>query len=143
MVSKEKIRLVKYKKIGMKKRVKILFTGIIVAFTFTATAQWDGPKYGEDSVACITNISLYRESFRQENYAEAYKYWQWTIQNCPMSSKNNFTNGPVILEHLIKTKKIQQKKKFILKSCLICMNCAYSVIHLMKLMLWVKMLLIR
>lgn len=115
MVSKEKIRLVKYKKIGMKKRVKILFTGIIVAFTFTATAQWDGPKYGEDSVACITNISLYRESFRQENYAEAYKYWQWTIQNCPMSSKNNFTNGPVILEHLIKTEKDSTKKEVYIK----------------------------
>lgn len=94
----------------MKKRKKILLAVFMVAFTFTATAQWNGPKYGEDSIACITNISLYREAYKQGNYLEAYKYWKQTIKNCPMSNKNNFTNGPIILENLLKNEKDSSKK---------------------------------
>src|SRR5574344_2516649 len=94
----------------MEKRIKILLTIFTIAFTYTATAQWNGPKYGEDSIACITNISLYREAYKQGNYLEAYKYWKQTIQNCPMSNKNNFTNGPIIIENLIKIEKDSSKK---------------------------------
>ncbi|NLJ82776.1 MAG: hypothetical protein GX330_06595 [Bacteroidales bacterium] len=89
----------------MGKKIKILLTTTIVALTFTATAQWEGPKYGEDSVSCITKISLYRESYRQKNYKEAYPNWKWVLDNCPMSSKNVFLNGPLILDNLIKNEK--------------------------------------
>ena len=43
-----------------KSNIKILLTGLVVVLTLTSKAQWEGPKYGEDSIACITNISLYR-----------------------------------------------------------------------------------
>ncbi len=95
----------------MKKRNQILLSASLLIFSITASAQWTGPKYGEDSVECITNMSLYRESFKQRNYAEAYIPWKKTIQNCPISSKNNFTNGPVILEYLIKNEKDSAQKE--------------------------------
>ena len=94
----------------MNKGSQILLSGMMLVFTITANAQWTGPKYGEDSIACITNMSLYRESYKQGNYNEAYIPWKKTIENCPMSSKNNFTNGPVILESLIKKEKDSVKR---------------------------------
>ncbi|MDR0367934.1 MAG: tetratricopeptide repeat protein [Bacteroidales bacterium] len=62
-------------------------------------------KYGNDSVTCVTNISLYREVFRQNNYKEAYKPWKAVLDSCPMSTKNVFVNGPTILDYLIKEEK--------------------------------------
>ena len=94
----------------MKKRIKILLTVITVAFSLSAVAQWNGPKYGQDSVACITKLSLYRESYKQKNYKDAYPNWKWLVQNCPMSSKNIFLNGPVILDNLIADEKDSVKK---------------------------------
>ncbi len=93
-----------------KSNIKILLTGLVVVLTLTSKAQWEGPKYGEDSIACITNISLYREAFRLQNYAEAYGYWKKTKENCPMSTKNIFTNGPIILDYMIKKEKDSLKK---------------------------------
>ncbi|NLE64083.1 MAG: hypothetical protein GX612_09655 [Bacteroidales bacterium] len=94
----------------MSRKNQILLFVVLFAFSLTASAQWTGPKYGEDSIECITNMSLYRESYKQRNYSEAYIPWKKTIQNCPISSKNNFTNGPVILEHLINKEKDSVKK---------------------------------
>ncbi len=94
----------------MKKGIKILFTGLIVVLTFTASAQLEGSKYGQDSMACKTKISLYRESYRQKNYVDAYTNWKWVVQNCPMSTKNIFLNGPVILDNLIENEKDSIKK---------------------------------
>ena len=74
-----------------KSNIKILLTGLVVVLTLTSKAQWEGPKYGEDSIACITNISLYREAFRLQNYAEVTDIGR-NKENCPMSTKNIFTN---------------------------------------------------
>ncbi|MDR1459863.1 MAG: hypothetical protein LBI60_06585, partial [Bacteroidales bacterium] len=67
-------------------------------------------KYGEDSLNCVKNVSLYREDFRQNNYVKAYPSWKWVVENCPMSTKYIFTNGPVILEYLIANEKDSVKR---------------------------------
>lgn len=58
-------------------------------------------KFGEDSIACRSNISLYREYYRQKNYIEAYPYWQLVVADCPMSTEYIFAEGPVILEGIL------------------------------------------
>jgi tetratricopeptide (TPR) repeat protein len=68
-------------------------------------------KYGEDSTNCVINISLFREDFKQKNYVKAYSSWKWVVDNCPMSTKYIFTNGPVILDYLIANEKDSVKKE--------------------------------
>lgn len=80
-----------------------------------AAAQDLTKKYGEDSIACLTNISLYREVYRQKNYQEAYPYWKAVVADCPMSTKYIFTEGPVILEALYKEEKDSAQREQYLK----------------------------
>ena len=69
-------------------------------------------KYGVDSVSCITNLSLFREYYKQKNYIEALSPWRWTFQNCPKASGNIYKNGPIIIKSIIKERP-EQKKEYV------------------------------
>ena len=62
-------------------------------------------KWGSDSVTCITNLSLYREYYKQKNYKDALSPWRWTYLNCPQSSGNIYKNGPIIIKAQMKADK--------------------------------------
>ena len=74
---------------------KLVVIAIIVLIGFGANAQ---SKFGADSVACIENLSLFREYFKQKSYADALNPWRWTFNNCPKSSGNIYKNGPKIIK---------------------------------------------
>jgi len=62
-------------------------------------------KYGstpEDSIACITNISLYKEHFKQKNYVDAKMGWINVFDGCPQSQKSTYTNGIKMYTQFIK-----------------------------------------
>ena len=67
----------------------ILFCALLLTLTVKSQS-----KYGEDSVKCVMNLSLYREYYKQKNYDDAIKSWRWVYNNCPASSGNIFKNGP-------------------------------------------------
>lgn len=92
----------------MKKFLLIAIASLIV--TFHAKAQ-NGPKYGSDSITCITNISLFNEYFKQENYADAIEPWRWVFNNCPAATKRTYLNGATMYE-----KKIAEEKNPEVKS---------------------------
>ncbi|MFA8449641.1 MAG: tetratricopeptide repeat protein [Bacteroidales bacterium] len=79
----------------------------------------DGKKYGEDSVNCVKNLSLYRESFKQwkaskyknEAYKDALKPWRWVMKNCPSSSQYIYIDGPKMIDALAKKEKDQAVKE--------------------------------
>lgn len=62
-------------------------------------------KYGTDSIACITNLSLSNEYFKQGNYVDAIDPWRWVFQNCPASSKRIYLNGATMYEKFIAEEK--------------------------------------
>ena len=85
------------------KMMKINFVlVVIVLMGLSANAQ---SKYGTDSVACIENLSLFREYYKQKNYVDALNPWRWTFNNCPKSSGNIYKNGPKIYKERIKVDK--------------------------------------
>ncbi len=55
----------------MKTRIVFSFTFFLIGFIFIEPntevigQSNKGPKFGKDSITCITNISLYREFYRQ------------------------------------------------------------------------------
>ncbi len=75
--------------------------------------QQQEPKYGKDSVKCITNLSLYVEPYKywkQSRYKsdvvnDAIKPWIYVFNNCPRSSQNMLIHGVKIMEYRIKNEK--------------------------------------
>lgn len=67
-------------------------------------------KYGEDSVACITNLSLYREYFKQwkasgyksEAVNDAVRPWRKVYFGCPKSSQKMYLDGLQMMDHFFK-----------------------------------------
>ena len=94
------------------RRVALVVFSIVVFSPMMQTkAQNLTQKFGEDSVTCVENWSLYREVFKQNNFKEAYTPWKWMVENCPMATKFIFTDGPVILDNLIANEKDSAKKQ--------------------------------
>ncbi len=63
----------------------------------------NGPgKYGSDSIACVTNLSLYKEFYKQKNYSDAYPSWRLIIQNCPCAKLAPYVDGVKIMENRVK-----------------------------------------
>ena len=87
----------------MKRNMRVLWlAGLLMLPVFGVNAQ---SKYGKDSVACVQNLSLYRDDYSKKKYDDAYPNWKAVLDNCPMASKNTFVHGPVILEYKIKNAK--------------------------------------
>ena len=79
---------------------------ILIAFSFSLNANTiNDSKFGNDSIACITNISLYREFVKQKNYNDAIQPWRKAYADCPRASKNIYIDGSKIYNYLIKQNK--------------------------------------
>ena len=78
---------------------RILFAILFIGGTF---AYGQG-KYGADSIKCITNLSLYRDYYKQKAYEDAYKYWKVAYTICPASSERMYSDGISIVKNKIKT----------------------------------------
>jgi len=86
----------------MNKRCAILAMIALFAVSVSQlSAQKTVKKYGEDSVACITHISLYREFYKQKNFDEALPHWKWVFNNCPQVSQNIYIDGAKIISSKI------------------------------------------
>ncbi len=69
-------------------------------------------KYGADSVACVTNLSIYGEAYKQWESAkfdpasismEMVKAWREVFLNCPRSSQLIYTRGEKIMDYFVRT----------------------------------------
>ena len=87
-------------KTGIKTFFLLLMIGILSTSTGFAQEEEDsdasapsGSKYGTDSVTCVTNLSLYQEFYKQDNYKDALPHWKWAFNNCPISSQNLYIHG--------------------------------------------------
>ena len=78
-----------------------------------------GPRYGEDSINCVLNLSLYREFFRQWRQSgatgtvieDAIRPWRWVFVNCPLASLNVYLDGVAIVEYMIEKEKDPEVKE--------------------------------
>lgn len=68
-------------------------------------------KYGEDSLSCITNLSVYVEFVKTGMYDYALDSWRYVFTNCPAASKNLYTHGAKIMKSLIKNEKNNAEKE--------------------------------
>lgn len=86
----------------------------ILAFIFLSAGAFGQGKYGstkEDSVKCVTNISLYKEHFKQKSYADAKIGWINVFDGCPQSQKSTYINGVKMYRSFIAEAKDPEVKK--------------------------------
>jgi|TARA_Y100000031_G_C8247031_1_gene398611 tetratricopeptide (TPR) repeat protein len=74
----------------------------------------NGPRYGADSAACVMNLSLYREFYKQWKQSkykntgslnDALKSWRWVYSNCPKATENIYVDGVRMFGYKIKKEK--------------------------------------
>jgi tetratricopeptide (TPR) repeat protein len=82
-------------------------------------AQENIPKYGNDSITCIENLSLYRESYKQWKQSKykspaidhAIKYWYYVFEECPRSSENIYVDGAKMIDYYIQKAKTETERE--------------------------------
>lgn len=105
----------------MKKTIVIIIGLLVGTFILNEVQAQnsEGSKYGEDSVSCIENNSLYYEFFKQwkqsnyknEAWKDAFSPWRWVFTNCPASSKNIYLHGERLVESVIKSETDKDRKE--------------------------------
>jgi len=99
------------------KTIKFILLAGVIFLSLPVSAQ----KYGntaEDSVDCITNISLYSEFYKQQNYKDALKPWREVFLKCPMASENTFIRGTSIIKAAIEREKDAKIKEKLIDTLL-------------------------
>jgi tetratricopeptide (TPR) repeat protein len=69
---------------------KFMLLALVSCFTLSSFAQAIpcGFQYGKteaDSLTCLEEISLFRSSYDQKSYADAYPHWKSIVERCPCS----------------------------------------------------------
>ena len=83
----------------MKKISLVILTFALMLSGTRLSAQG---KYGADSAQCVTNLSFYKEYFKNKNYDEALPSWRKAYTLCPpTASQNLLIDGTTLLRRLI------------------------------------------
>lgn len=90
-----------------------------VQVTETDDSNQKIPKYGNDSITCIMNISLYKEFYKQwkaskyknESIKDAIKPWRYVFLYCPASMQSLYLDGIKIMTWRIKNEKDKDVKE--------------------------------
>ncbi len=96
------------------KNVLLLAAGCSMG-AFGAYAQKgvdNGTRFGsgEDSVRCITNISLFTPYAKAGNFKDAYEFWKIAYDECPAATKDIYLYGVKIVGWQIANEKDAAKK---------------------------------
>ena len=81
---------------------KITLVILTLSAMFLGTNGFAQGKYGADSAKCVTNLSFYKEYFKQKNYDEALPSWRQAYHFCPPTANQTMLiDGTTLLRHLI------------------------------------------
>ena len=96
------------------KTKKFAILAIMIGMVISVSAQdaVKGSRFGADSLACVKNISIYSDDFKQwknAGYApdlvrpEMITAWREVWTNCPGARQSTYTDGEQIIKYLIKS----------------------------------------
>ena len=96
---------------------RFVLIAVMIGMAMSVNAQDNGSKYGADSVACVTNMSIYGEAYKQweaakfapESFSlEMVNAWREVFLNCPRASQLVYTRGEKIMDYFIRTNPAQK-----------------------------------
>ncbi|MDR1880800.1 MAG: tetratricopeptide repeat protein [Tannerellaceae bacterium] len=98
----------------MKTKVLLLAIGCLVGIVGTHAQKGvdTGTPFGsgEDSVRCITNVSLFSSYARSGNLKDAYEFWKIAYDECPAAHKDIYQYGVRIVGWQIENESDPAKK---------------------------------
>jgi|SRR5690554_1557058 len=83
---------------------------LVALISFLSLPIFAQAKFGEDSVKCVKNLSLYRDYYKQNMFDEAYRFWRVAYKVCPQSSERMYIDGFKLVEYIIKSAKTEEEK---------------------------------
>ena len=92
------------------KKLQPIILAAVIALGASAPAQSKWGDTPEDSAACIVNVSLYQDFYRQKSYAECYEPWREIIKHCPRFSKTVYQRGSTILKTMVNNAKTAEER---------------------------------
>ena len=96
---------------------RFVLIAVMIGMAMSVNAQDKESKYGADSVACVTNMSIYGEAYKQweaakfapESFSkEMVNAWREVFLNCPRASQLVYTRGEKIMDYFIRTNPAQK-----------------------------------
>lgn len=96
------------------KKLRILF--VLALLLQVSSMGFAQGKWGKDSAECVKYIGFYRDSYKQDNMAEAYPNWKEALKYCPPgSSQYMWIDGQKILKFFLNnpSNSAQRKKELI------------------------------
>lgn len=99
----------------------VFAAGLLAHSTMTAqTGAASGTAYGfgQDSVRCMQNLSLFSSYAKAENYQDAFETWSKAYKDCPASSRNIYIYGARILKWKIGQEKDAAKRAKLIEDLL-------------------------
>ena len=69
------------------------------AYDLSEALEVQDQRYGEDSVQCVRNWSLYAEYYRQRNYEMAWEPWKYLFNDCPKATINIYIHGANMIKY--------------------------------------------
>ncbi|MDR2041774.1 MAG: tetratricopeptide repeat protein [Tannerella sp.] len=95
--------------------VAILWTAIMSASAQKGVESGTPFGFGEDSIRCITNISLFTPYAKINNFQDAYPYWKEAYEECPGATKDLYLYGARIINWQISEEKDPAKRAALLE----------------------------
>lgn len=96
------------------KKLRILF--VLALLLQVSSMGFAQGKFGKDSAECVKYIGFYRDSYKQDNMAEAYPNWKEALKYCPPGSSHNlWFHGQKILKFFLDnpSNSVQRKKQLL------------------------------
>ena len=85
----------------MKELKFVIIAAVALSMGFAANAQSKWGDTPDDSIACISNVSLYQEFYKQKSYTDCYEPWRQILIHCPRFSKGVYQRGETIMKSMI------------------------------------------
>ena len=85
----------------MKKLKIVIIAAAALSMSMAANAQSKWGATPQDSMDCISNVSLYQEFYKQKSYTDCYEPWKEILQHCPRYSKAVYQRGETIMKSMI------------------------------------------
>ena len=79
--------------------IKSMILATVMSFTATLALgqeNWDGHKYGTDTVKAQKSEAMFNQYFKARDYQSVYPYWKYLFNNAPVVSKRITYNGAFI-----------------------------------------------
>ena len=85
----------------MRKLKIVIIAAAALSMSFAANAQSKWGDTPDDSIACISNVSLYQEFYKQKSYTDCYEPWRQILKHCPRYSKAVYQKGETIMKAMV------------------------------------------